>query len=246
MELSEEQQEIYPTRTAATPEFLDMVWRRKWLILGSAILSLAVAGAYCIVAPKQYRSETLILVEDQKISELYVQGVAEGNLEQRIFLLQKQLTSRAILGDIVKEFNLYPEVVERYGQDGGTSMLAQALLVEMVGKGQRGNFVGRTGIDAFTVSFGHEDPSVAMKVTGKLASRFIEENLKVREQTAEGTTEFFESEVRRAKVELEKKEDQISQFKSAHIGELPQQVEANLRALDRLQSDLNATNENLQ
>ena len=246
MEPNEKQQEIYSPRTAATPEFLVMVWRQKWLILGSAILSLAVAGAYCIVAPKQYRSETLILVEDQKIPELYVQGVAEGNLEQRIFLIQKQLTSSAILGDIVKEFNLYPEVVERYGQDGGTSMLAQALLVEMVGKGQRGNFVGRSGIDAFMVSFAHEDPSVAMKVTGKLASKFIEENLKARELTAEGTTEFFESEVRRAKVELEKKEDHISQFKSAHIGELPQQVEANLRALDRLQSDLNATNENVQ
>jgi polysaccharide biosynthesis transport protein len=246
MELSEKQQEIYPTRTATTPEFLDMVWRRKWLILGSAILALAVAGVYCIVAPKQYRSETLILVEDQKIPEQYVQGVAEGNLEQRIFFIQKQLTSRAILGDIVKEFNLYPEVVQRYGQDGGTSMLAQALLVEMVAKGPRGNFVGRSGIDAFTVSFAHEDPFVAMKVSAKLASKFIEENLKAREQTAEGTTEFFESEVRRAKVELEKKEDQISQLKSAHIGELPQQVEANLRALDRLQGDLNATNENVQ
>jgi succinoglycan biosynthesis transport protein ExoP len=246
MEPREKQQEIYSTKTAATPEILVMAWRQKWLILGSAILSLAVAGAYCIVAPKQYRSETMIMVEDQKIPEQYVQGVAEGNLEQRIFLIQKQLTSSAILGDIVKEFNLYPEEVERHGQDGGTSMLAQALLVEMVGKGQRGNFVGRTGIDAFMVSFSHEDPSVAMKVVGKVAAKFIEENLKARELTAEGTTEFFESEVRRAKVELEEKEDRISQFKSAHIGELPQQVEANLRALDRLQSDLNATNENLQ
>ncbi len=163
MELSEKQQEIYPTRTAGMPEFLDMVWRRKWLILGCAILSLAVAGAYCIVAPKQYRSETLILVEDQKIPEQYVQGVAEGNLEQRIFLIQKQLTSRAILGDIVKEFNLYPEVVERYGVDGGTSMLVHALLVEMVEKGPRGNFVSQSGIDAFTISFAHEDPFVARR-----------------------------------------------------------------------------------
>ena len=88
-------------------------------------------------------------------------------------------------------------------------MLAQALLVEMVTKGQRGNFVGRSGIDAFTVSFAHEDPFVAMKVSGTLASKFIEENLKAREQTAEGTTEFFESEAK-SQSELEKKEDQIA------------------------------------
>lgn len=246
MELSETQEERYPPRTGSMPEFLETVWRGKWVILTSAILSLAVAGVYCIVAPKQYRSETLILVEDQKIPEQYVLGVTEGNLEQRIFLIQKQLTGRAILADIVKELNLYPEEVEMYGLDGGTSILAQALSVEMVGKGQRGNFVSRSGIDAFTVSFSHEDPSLAMKVAGTLAEKFIEENLKARELTAEGTTEFFESEVRRAKVELEKKEDQISQFKSAHIGELPQQVEPNLRALDRLQSDLNSTHESIQ
>ena len=46
--------------------------------------------------------------------------------------------------------------------------------------------------------------------------------------------EFLDDELRRLKLELEKKEEQISQFKTAHIGELPQQTDANLRALDRL------------
>jgi len=246
MKLIDRQPEVVRHEPTGMPELLEMAWRHKWIIAISVLLALLIATVYCIVAPKQYRSETLILVEDQKIPEQYVQGVAERNLEQRIFIIQKQLTSRAILGEIVKMYDLYPEIVEQYGLDGGTAMLAQALTVEMVGKGQRGNFIGRTGIDAFTVSFAHEDPKIAMEVTGALATKFIEENLKTREEMAEGTTEFFEAEVRRAKIELEKKEDQISQFKSAHIGELPQQVEANLRALDRLQSDLNTTNENLQ
>ena len=48
------------------------------------------------------------------------------------------------------------------------------------------------------------------------------------------------------KLELEKKEEQISQFKTAHIGELPQQTDANLRALDRLDIEINAVNENIQ
>lgn len=244
MKLLEHQQQAGAVDTAAMPEILEMAWRRKWLIIGCVMVALLVAGAYCILAPKQYRSETLILVEDQQIADL--QGLAEGNLEQRIFLIQKQMTSRAILGDLVNEFQLYPDVVERYGLDGGTAMLAQAVLVEMVGKRPRGNFVGRGGIDAFTVSFAHQDPVIAMQVTGKLANKFIEENWKARERVAEGSTEFFDAEVRRAKAELERKEDRISQFKAAHTGELPQQVEANLRALDRLQGDLNATNENLQ
>jgi uncharacterized protein involved in exopolysaccharide biosynthesis len=224
MKLSESQPNTSPIEPSAIPEILEVAWRRKWLIVACVFAALAAAGMYCLVATKQYRSETLILVEDQKIPEQYVQGVAEGNLEQRIFIIQKQLTSRALLGDLVKEFNLYPDIVARYGLEGGTAMLAQALLVEMIGKGQRGNFVGRSGIDAFTVSFAHEDPLIAMKVTGQLASKFIEENLKARERVAAGSTEFFDAEVRHAKIELERKEDQISQFKSSHSGELPQQV----------------------
>jgi polysaccharide chain length determinant protein (PEP-CTERM system associated) len=116
----------------------------------------------------------------------------------------------------------------------------------MVAKERRGNFIGRSGIDAFTIAFLHEDPGIAMKVTDWLASKFIEENLKAREQTAEGTTEFLDDEVRKAKLELERREDDVSRFKSMHMGELPQQMEANLRALDRLQSELNVVNESTQ
>jgi len=246
MKVLEQEHQGEHTGTAAMPEILEVAWRRKWLMVGCVVLSLSLAWLYCIVTPKQYRSETLILVEDQKIPEQYVQGVVEGNLEQRIFVIQKQMTSRALLGEIVKEFNLYPDIVAESGFEAATAMLARSLMVEMVAKGPRGNFVGRSSIDAFTVSFAHQDPTIAMKVTGSLASRFIEENSRTRERAAEGTTEFFDEEVRRAKIELEKKEDQISRFKASHVGELPQQVEANLRALDRLQSDINAGNENGQ
>ena len=83
----------------------------------------------------------------------------------------------------------------------------------------------------------------AMKVTAKLASLFIEENLKVREQLVTGVSTFLEQELHDAKKALEAQEQAISQYKSKHIGLLPEQMEANLRSLDRLQADLNATDE---
>ena len=227
-------------------EYLSMAWRRKWVILGSIGLVLAIAWAYCLLAPKLYRSETMILVEDQKIPEAYVQGVVETNLEQRIFLIQRQVTSQALLREAVKEFNLYPHITQESGIDTAIGFAADAITVEMVGKELRGNFIGRSGIDAFTIAFLHEDPGIAMKVTDWLASRFIKENLKSREQTAESTTEFLDDEVGRIKAELERREDEVSRFKSAHMGELPQQMEANLRALDRLQTEITAVTESTQ
>ncbi len=82
-----------------------------------------------------------------------------------------------------------------------------------------------------------------MKVTAKLASQFIEQNLKVREQLVEGASEFLEQELNLAKARLEAQEQAISAFKAKYMGELPGQMEANLRALDRLQADQAGINE---
>jgi polysaccharide chain length determinant protein (PEP-CTERM system associated) len=231
--------------TVVLREYWSLILRRKWIIIASLLFSLTVAGILCKLLPKWYRSETLILVEDQKVPENVVKGIVEGNLEQRIFVIQKQIMSRTLLGEIVKELNLYSDEVALYNLDAAIGKVKSTIRVEMVAKGPQGNFVSRNSLDAFTVSFAHEDPATAMKVTTLLASKFIEENVKSREQIAEGTTEFLDYEVAAAKRDLNRKEDEITQFKAKHMGELPQQMEANLRALDRLQDDLQSANESI-
>ena len=86
---------------------------------------------------------------------------------------------------------------------------------------------------------------MARDVTAKMASLVVEENLKRREQLVEGATEFLQQELDLAKQELETKEKAISQFKTRHMGELPEQMEANLRALDRLQNEKASTTDSV-
>jgi succinoglycan biosynthesis transport protein ExoP len=227
-------------------EYARITWRSKWLVLGCVTLSVALAWGYCVIAPKFYRSESLILAEEQKLLENVGQGAGEGDLEQRIYLIQRQIMSRDFLGPIAREFNLYPKELAEQDEDVAVRRLADTITVEMIKKERAGNFVGRRGVDAFTVSFMHEDPGIAMQVTARIAAQFIEENTKEREKSAEGTSEFLDDELRSLKLELEKKEQQISRFKSAHIGALPQQTDANLHVLDRVQSDINLGNEGIQ
>jgi polysaccharide chain length determinant protein (PEP-CTERM system associated) len=94
------------------------------------------------------------------------------------------------------------------------------------------------GNNAFTVSYVGKDPAVVMNVTNTLASLFIEENLRLREQQAEGTSEFLAGEHAVAKRELEKLERTLKEFKEQHMGALPEQMDANLHTLDRLQVEL--------
>ena len=226
-------------------DYWDMALRRKWIFIGAVLLSLSAAIVYCKLATKVYRSDTLILIEDQKIPENFVQGTADGppNFERRIFVIETQVRNRERLERIRKDLNLYPDEGKRLGVDGVIAKMNGSIEVTAVTKG---SLPGQNTIGAFIIAFSHEDPATAMNVTNRMASMLIEEDLKDRTQAAEGTTEFLDNEVERTKLHLDKKEEEITQFKSRHIGFLPQQIDANLRALDRLHLDLNGVNESVQ
>jgi len=216
-----------------------MIVRRKWSVISSILAGVVVAGILCLVLPKSYRSSTLILVENQKIPDDYVKGIGGASVEERLTMIQQQVMSRTLLSQTIAEFKLYEGQVEREGVESAIEGMRKAIKVETVGTiGARGK-----SVEAISISFSHEIPMTAMKVTAKLASLFIEENLKVREQLVTGVSAFLELELQDAKKALEAQEQAISQYKSKHIGLLPEQMDANLRSLDRSQADLNATDE---
>ena len=95
-----------------------------------------------------------------------------------------------------------------------------------------------SGNDIFIVSYEGQDPRTVMLVANKLVSLFIDDNLKMREQYAAGTTEFLESELQRVGNLLQTQEKTVAEYKQRYTGELPAQQDANQRTLDRLQMQL--------
>ncbi|HEY8432360.1 MAG TPA: GNVR domain-containing protein, partial [Sandaracinaceae bacterium] len=68
----------------------------------------------------------------------------------------------------------------------------------------------------------------------------IEENSKIREELAANTSQFLDAQLAALKQTLNEQERQVREFKERYMGQLPQQQEANLRLLDRLQSQSQA------
>jgi polysaccharide chain length determinant protein (PEP-CTERM system associated) len=110
----------------------------------------------------------------------------------------------------------------------------------------QGNSRNERDQNSFSISYEGKEPRTVMMVTNKLASLFIEENLKVREQRAEGTSEFISKELVATEDLLKKKEHDIRNFKERSMGQLPQQLDANLRILERLQEQIKTTSENIR
>lgn len=244
LEMNVNEIEPSPARDLQTEPLSVLIWQhwstivhRKWVVMGSVVLGVAIAVILCTVLPKSYRSSSLILIENQKIPEDYVKGIGGANIEQRLTMIHQQVMSRTFLSQIMDEYKLYEDKVQREGLEQAIETFRKMIKVETVGT------PGTSGksVEAITLSFADEDPTTAMKVTEKLASLFIEENMRSREQLVTGVTVFLEQELHDAKKMLESKERAISEFKTRYVSELPEQKEANLRTLDRLQTDLNTT-----
>ena len=184
--------------------------RRKWLITAAIAVSLGISWTLCVVLPKSYRSSTVILVDNQKIPERYVQGVVEGSVQDRLSLIQQQLMSRTALTKVIDDLKLYSGEGQQGAREALFAQVRKNIKVETKGGGR--------GVVSFEISFSHENPTTAMKVTEKLASQFIEENLKIRELFVEEASEFLETELLSAKKTVGEKEQVICECKGKYIG----------------------------
>jgi polysaccharide chain length determinant protein (PEP-CTERM system associated) len=79
-----------------------------------------------------------------------------------------------------------------------------------------------------------------MKVTERLASLFIEENLRDRELLAEGTNQFLTVQLDDARRRLIEQEKKLEAYRSRHSGELPSQAPANLQQIQNIQMQIQA------
>ncbi|CUS36589.1 putative Lipopolysaccharide biosynthesis protein [Candidatus Nitrospira nitrosa] len=236
---------LYDPPSDPLPVLIQGYWRniirRKWVVLGSLVAGVGIAAFLCVALPKSYRSSTLILIENQKIPEDYVKGIGGANIEQRLTTIQQQVLSRTFLSRILEEYKPYEAQIRREGIESAIETLRRMIKVETVGTPSTWG----KSVEAISISFAHEDPMTAMKVTEKLAALFVEENSRVREQLVTSVSSFLEQELQDAQRLLEVKERAISEFKTRYVTELPEQKEANLRTLDRLQTELNTTTETI-
>ena len=230
-----------PARGAeVSPEhYLRLILYRWWLVLGMFVL---VTGATVIVTsrmPDIFTSYTTILVDPQKVPEMYVKPTVTGDVRNRLGTLSQQILSATRLQKIIDTLNLYPEERKTMAREDVIAKMRADINVSMVSGG------GGQDLEAFRITYNGKEPRLVAQVTNQLASLFIEENLKAREQQATGTTEFLANQLQESRKELEAQEAKLKDFKLKHIGEMPEQQTADLQVLGQLQSQVQIESEAL-
>lgn len=213
-------------------DYIDIILQKRRLIIISFIVFAILSIPIGLMLPKAYRSSTLILVERQQIPEQYVRSTVGVEIGDRLQTISQQITSRSLLEKVIKELNLY--------KDSNDPMESK---VEGMKKSIEIQVRGR---DAFTLAFKGNNPETVMKTVNMLASLFIEESLRIREKQVSATSEFLAGELKLIKDKLEAKERVLKEYKTRYIGELPEQLQANLSSLNRFQLELQTTTDALR
>jgi polysaccharide chain length determinant protein (PEP-CTERM system associated) len=227
---------VLPGKKFTPEDILAILRKRKWLIVAPFVVGVAVSLFVAKRIPQQYRSETLIMVVPQRIPDSYVKPTDTTTIEERLPSISEQIQSRSRLERIINEFDLYRK--ER----------AEGVMEDVVQK-MRANIAvkleGKTQDSSFRISYVNADPGVAQKVTQRLASWYIEENLRDRENLATNTSDFLNSELEDAKRRLLEHEKKLEAYKQRYSGQLPTQLESNLQAIQSTQMQLQALNETI-
>jgi polysaccharide chain length determinant protein (PEP-CTERM system associated) len=225
--------------------YLDIARRRKWYIIIPLAISIMVSLGVCKVLPKIYRATTVILVQPQSVPEKFIQSTITATVMDRLNTISQEILSRTRLEKIIQEFNLYADLRKRQPMEVVVGKMTKSIEVT-IAKGLQGGYHTENTQNAFSISYEGEEPRTVMMVTNKLASLFIEENLKVREMQAESTSEFISKELSRVEELLAKKEQELRNFRERNMGQLPQQLDANLKILEGLQQQMKRIGEGIR
>jgi protein tyrosine kinase modulator len=204
--------------------------RRPWLVVVPWVAVLLLSIVALFVLPKRYKSSTLILVESEKVPESFVAKVATENTSRRLESVWAEVLSRTRLERVQQETDPYPEIDSK---------------TRAVEKMRSSTSIYLRGSDSFAIEFVHTNPHKAQAVADRLATLFIEETGKSREQQVEGAVDFLVTQVNDARQELEKKDEVLRAYKEAHMGRLPEQLQTNLATMGMMQQELRTVEESL-
>jgi polysaccharide biosynthesis transport protein len=218
-----------------------LVRRRMWVIVPFLALSSAIL-LFTYLLPRLYVSDALILIQPRDVPEDFVKDLIAGTTEQRLAAIEQTVLSRTILIQILHEFeDKLPEYKDLL-MDQKVLKLRNQIKVDFEAE-QRGS--APLPVTYFRISYGNRSPELAQKIAAKVTSLFIEQDNRARENQVYGTTEFLSGELEKVSVQLKQSEDRLQELRSRHRYELPEQLDTNLRTLDRLNLQKQANGEAL-
>ncbi|MBO0910817.1 MAG: lipopolysaccharide biosynthesis protein [Acidobacteria bacterium] len=234
-------------RELTMDDYLAMLRRRLKVILIPTLLAPLAGFLISYAFPPKYTSQSLVLVEEQKVPEGYVAPVVTEDLTQRVATLEQKALGadrlRPLIDKLSQQGLLRGRNVDELIDEIRTNVQIQAVQTVLVptptaaGAPRR---KGESSVPGFNLNYTSSNPREAQAVSAGLTDIMLQENLRDREQVAQNTTDFLSRQVEDAKHNLDDLDGRLAAFKKQYIGQLPGDEENNLKLLMAMNSQLEA------
>src|ERR1017187_5656573 len=179
-------------RALDVEDYLAIVKRRWWIVVITPIILPIAASALTFVIPPVYESQSLVLIDQQKVPENFVQPIVNEDLDSRVASMNEQILSRFSLQPIVDKYNLYGD--QRLDMDARIDKVRKDITLQPI----RSEISRSNGLPGFRIFFKASDPRTAQQVCAELTPLFTKLKLTSREAAAEGTTSFIKERLEQA------------------------------------------------
>lgn len=223
-------------------DYLNIARRRKYIIALTFFVLLVISFIVAMILPPVYQSEATILIEQQHIPTELIKSTVTTYADERIQLIQQQVMTVANLTKIMDKYGLYQQQRKKLSPTELVDLFKENTQVEPINADVISQ--GRTGkaVIAFKLIWNDRSPELAQKVSNELVTLFLNENVRARTQRAEETTTFLAEEVEKLKLEIQKIENTIAEYKQKYSESLPELLPVNLSTISRLESELQQLN----
>ncbi|HEU4779756.1 MAG TPA: hypothetical protein VFS58_07715 [Steroidobacteraceae bacterium] len=215
--------------------------RRRWRLLsgvfaGALLLTIVLA----LFIPPTFRSTGTILIEQQEVPQDLVRSTVTSYADQRIQVISQRVMTTQNLLEIVRRHDLYPAMLKRESRERIIEEIRDDIDFEMLSADviDPRSGVPRKATIAFTVSYEHPSPDLAMKVANELTTLYLNENLTSRARLAQDTSVFLTVEGDRLQKQITELEDKLAKFKQENVEQLPELTQLNMQLLDRTEQEL--------
>jgi protein tyrosine kinase modulator len=232
-------------RELTMDDYFAMLRRRLKVILIPTLLAPLVGFAVSYGFSAKYTSQSLVLVEEQKVPEGYVKPMVTEDLSQRVATLEQRALSAENLRPLIESLgpahgsNVDGMIDEIRNNVGIQPVLTTA--VASPGGGKK----NKSQVPGFTVTFTASNPHQAQAICSGLTNIMIRENLNDRANAAQSTTDFLARQVEDAKRNLDDLDSRLANFKKQFLGQLPGDEDNNLKILMGMNSQLDANTQTL-
>ncbi|MEO1895052.1 MAG: Wzz/FepE/Etk N-terminal domain-containing protein, partial [Methylococcales bacterium] len=154
-------------------DYLQMARRRKYFIVIPMMLGFIISVLIAFILPPVYRSEAIILIEQQHIPTDVVKSTVVSFADERIQQIQQKIMTIESINKMINQFDLYPKEKNKLTARELALLFRQSAKLELISadvieKGKKSKI-----ILAFKLIFEHKQAALAQQVANELLTRFL-------------------------------------------------------------------------